>query len=194
MKRILLSILTFCLIITGTNISQVKSKDPFIKYGTWLILQAVPSPAFFEDRNSDNSALRFGLEWQVIPVSYSFNTNKYLSPINIFYITPVKRFSGSVESFFEPSVIIGDYKYAGLKDFMFKTGARIVLPAAHNGEYLAFSIGGGYYWQNTIYDEKIDGITYEAAVYSFFGMLGLKFNYNQNAVSRYSMGLYFKYY
>ncbi len=194
MKHILLSILAFSLIITVTNNSQVKSKDPFLKYGSWLVLQAVPSPTYYEDRNNDKSALKFGLEWQVIPFSYSFNTNKYLSKVSFFFINPVKRFSGSVEAFVEPSVITGNYKYAELKKFSYKTGARFVLPVAQGGEYLSFSLGAGYYMQKNIYDKRIDGVTYEAGVYSFFGMLGLKFNYNQNAVSRYNIGLYVKYY
>lgn len=182
------------IIISLSGFSQIKSKNPIIKYGTWVLLQAVPSPTYFEDRNSNNSKLKFGLEWQVIPVSYSFNSNKYLSKFNVFFINPVKRFSGSVETFFEPSVVIADFKHAELKKFMFKAGVRLVLPVAHRGEYLAVSLGTGYYRQTSIDDRKIDGVTYEAVVYSFFGMLGLKFNYNQNAVSRYNFGLYFKYY
>ena len=194
MKHNLFSILAFSVILTVTINSQVKSKNPFIKYGSWLVLQAIPSPTYYEDRNIDKSTLKFGLEWQVIPFSYSFNTNKYLSKVSFFFINPVKRFSGSVEAFVEPSVIIGNYKYADLKKFSYKTGARIVLPVAQSGEYLAFSFGAGYYLQKSIYDKTIDGVTYEAGVYSFFGMLGLKFNYNQKAVSRYNIGLYVKYY
>jgi hypothetical protein len=182
------------IIINLTSFSQLKTVNPVIKWGSWLLLQTVPSPTFFEDRDDKNSKLKFGLEWQVIPVSYSFNTNKYLSRFNILFINPVKRFTGSVETFFEPALITGDFKYAELKKFMFKTGARVVFPLAQKGEYLAFSLGAGYYRQNSIYDKKIDGVTYEAGIYSFFGMLGLKFNYNQNARSRYNIGVYFKYY
>jgi hypothetical protein len=77
---------------------------------------------------------------------------------------------------------------------MFNTGARAIIPVFHSGEYLSFSLGAGYYQQKNSLDKIINSITYEAAVYSFFGMLGLKFNYNQNAISRYNFGLYFKYY
>ena len=35
---------------------------------------------------------------------------------------------------------------------------------------------------------------YEAGIYSGFGMLGLKFAYKQNAVSKYNVGVCFKYY
>lgn len=186
--------ISLLIIISLTAFSQVKTKNPFIKYGTWALLQAVPSPQFFEDTDGKVTKLKFGLEWQVIPVSYSFNTNKFLSKFNVFLINPVKRFTGSVETFFEPAIVTGEFKYAGLKKFMYKAGARIVLPAAQEGEYLAFSMGAGYYRQTGINGNKIDGVTYEAALYSFFGMLGLKFNYNQNALSRYNFGIYFKYY
>jgi hypothetical protein len=187
-------ILVILLEFSGIGFSQVKLENPFIKYGSWLVLQAIPSPTFFEDRDNYYSRLKFGLEWQAIPVSYSFNANKYVSSFSFFFINPVKRFSGSVEAFVEPEVATGDFKYSDLKKFMYKTGVRFVMPAAQSGEYLAFSLGAGYYRQTTIHDRKIDGITYEAAVYSFFGMLGLKFNYNQNAASRYNIGVYLKYY
>jgi hypothetical protein len=173
---------------------QVKSNNAFWKWTSWALLQTVPSVTFYEDRNAINKGLKFGLQWQVIPLSYSFNSNKYVSPLSTFFIRPSKRFSGSAELFFQPEFIPGGFKNADLKKFMFKSGGRAIFPLAHSGEYLAFSIGAGYYRQTLNSGTVSDGITYEAAVYSFYGMLGLKFNYNQNAVSRYNIGLYFKYY
>jgi len=194
MKLLIIAIIAGYFIFNGINYSQVKIKNPVLKWSTWALLQAVPSPTYFEDRDNNNSRLKFGLEWQVIPVNFSFNANKYVSNLSVFFINPVKRFSGSVETFFEPSLTIGSYRYAGLKKFMFKIGARVVLPAAHNGEYLAFSLGAGYYRQYTVFDKISDGVTYETAAYILAGMIGLKFNYNQRAVSRYNAGIYFKYY
>lgn len=187
---ILITILVFCI---NSSFSQLKNENFLIKWGSWALLQAIPSPTFYEDRNENSSSLKFGLEWQVIPVSYSFNANKYVSNFNFFHIKPNKRFSGSAETFFEPSYIPGGFKNNTLKKFTYKTGIRIVLPVFHRGEYLSFSLGAGYYWQKTI-TQIYDGITYEAGIYSFFGMMGLKFNYNQNAPSRYNIGLYIKYY
>ncbi len=172
---------------------QLKNGNFFIKWGSWALLQGVPSPSFFEDRNDNSTKVRFGMEWQVIPVSYSFNANKYVSNLNFFHIKPNKRFSGSVESFFEPVYIPGGFKNNDLKKFMYKTGVRIVIPVFHRGEYLSFSLGAGYYSQKTP-NRLYDGITYEAGIYSFFGMMGLKFNYNQKALSRYNLNLYIKYY
>jgi hypothetical protein len=174
--------------------SQLKDENPLVKWGSWALLQALPSPTFFEDRNNSEARFKFGLEWQVIPFSYSFNSNKYVSKFNFFHIKPSKRFSGSAELFFEPSIVTGSFKYADLKKFMYKAGARIVLPVAQRGEYFAISFGAGYYSQKKNNGELVDGITYEGVLYTLFGMAGLKFNYNQNAVSRFSIGLYLKYY
>lgn len=175
-------------------VSQVKTNNGLLKWTTWTLMQAVPSVTYYEDRDESNSKLKFGLQWQVIPLSYSFNTNKYVSPVSSFFIRPSKRFSGSAEIFFQPEFIPGNFKYSDLKKFMFKTGVRAIIPVFHRGEYLSFSLGAGYYQQKNNNDKIIDGITYETTVYSFFGMLGLKLNYNNKAVSRYSFGLYFKYY
>ncbi len=130
----------------------------------------------------------------MIPLSYSFKVNKYVSNLSFFYIKPIKKFSGSAEIFFQPSLIVGKYKYSELKKFSYKTGIRLVLPVAQNGEYLAVSVGAGYFSQKTESGILREGITFEAGIFSFYGMLGLKFNYNQNGISRYNMGIYFKYY
>lgn len=174
--------------------AQVKTDNDLWKWTTWTLLQAIPSPTLFEDKNNNKTAVRFGLQWQVTPLLYSFNSNKYVSHFNFFFINPVKKFSGSVELFFQPEYVPGGFKYSELNKFMFKSGSRLNLPVFHKGEYLSFSIGGGYYYNKSKSGEVIDGLTYEAGIYSFFGMLGLKFNYNQKSSSRYSVGLYFKYY
>ncbi len=174
--------------------SQVKEENQLLKWTSWALLQTIPSPVLAEDKNGTHSSLKFGLEWQMIPLSYSFGASELVSPLSSFFIRPVKRFSGSAETFFEPSITIGDYKYAELKKFSYKTGVRLVLPLAQKGEYLAFSLGTGYYSQKRITGELIDGVTYEAGLYTMFGMLGLKFNYNQNADSRYNITFYIKYY
>lgn len=172
---------------------QLKDENPLIKWTSWVLLQAIPSPGFYEDRNGNETGIKFGVEWQVIPVSYSFNANKYVSDFSFLHIKPNKRFSGSAEIFFEPSIIPGGFRRSDLKKFTYKAGLRTVIPVFHRGEYLSFSLGAGYYRQNSP-DIKYEGITYEAGVYSFFGMLGIKFNYNKNAQSRYNIGLYIKYY
>lgn len=187
-------ILSFVFLFNCTTISQIRDYNPILKWGSWALLQAIPSPTYFEDRINEKSRLKFGLEWQIIPLSYSFQVNKYISNFSYFYLKPVKRFTGSAEVFFQPSLIIGNYRYSNQKKFTYKTGVRLVLPVAQNGEYMALSAGVGYFSQKTENGTLRDGITYEAGIYTLSGMLGLKFNYNQNGLTRYSFGLYFKYY
>ncbi len=175
-------------------ISQVKDQNPLLKWSTWAILQALPSVTFYQDDNGSNNGLRTGFQWQVVPLSYTFNTNKYLSHFSFFYLQPVKRFTGSAELYFQPEYIFGGFKNADIKRFMFKSGIRSIFPLAQRGEYLAFSIGAGLSYQRTNTDEIKNTPTLEAGIYSFFGMLGLKFNYNPRAPSKYSFGLYIKYF
>jgi hypothetical protein len=173
--------------------SQVRENAGFWKWTTWTIFQTIPSITYFEDRNETTSAFKFGLEWQLIPFSYAFNSNKYVSPFQSFYINPVKRFSGSFELYFQPVYIPGNFENTDLGKFMFKTGGRLILPVAHSGEYLSFSVGGGLYHYKSA-DDVLNKPTLEAAAYTFYGILGVKYNYNFNSVSRHTFGLYFKYY
>jgi hypothetical protein len=172
----------------------MKSENPLLKWSTWTIMQTIPSVTFFEDKDDVNNGLRTGFEWQIIPLSYSFSANPYISNIGLFYIRPVKRFSGSVELYFQPEYIFGGFRYSSIKRFMFKSGIRIVFPVAQKGEYLSLSVGTGLNYQRLSAGGLKNTPTIETAVYSFFGMLGLKFNYNPNAISKYSFGLYIKYY
>lgn len=187
----LISLIT--IFFNSQSFSQIKEENLLLNWGSWLVLQAIPSPNWYEDKNESKSQYRFGLEWQIIPVNYSFSSNKYVSSFNFFKIKPVNRFSGSAELFFQPSLITGSFRNNDLKKFNWKSGIRFIFPISHNGEYLALSGGFGIYAQNS-YFKKYFGITYEASIYSFFGMAGLKFNYNQNAPSKFNFGLYIKYY
>ena len=109
-------------------------------------------------------------------------------------VKPVKKFSGSAEIFFTPQFALSSFDYSGMNRFMYNTGARVYFPLSHGGEYLSFSLGAGYYSQKNELNSKVDGIMYEAGIYSVFGMFGLKFAYKQNALSRYNAGFYIKYY
>src|SRR5439155_25553022 len=93
------------------SFSQVTGKNPFLKWTTWTLMQAIPSPVYFEDSDSKRTSFKFGLQWNITPFSYSFGSNKMVSPLSFFFIRPVKRFSGSIELFFQPSLITGNYKY-----------------------------------------------------------------------------------
>ncbi|MFI5144109.1 MAG: hypothetical protein ACHQJ4_00810 [Ignavibacteria bacterium] len=174
--------------------TQVKEENPFLKWSSWIVLQALPSVTFYEDNNATSKSIRTGFGWQVVPISYTFRTNRYLSHLNFFYLQPVKRFTGSAELYFQPEYVFGGFKNAPVKRFLFKSGVRSIFPLAQRGEYLAFSLGAGVSYQRTLSNNIKYNPTLEAGVYSFFGMLGLKFNYNPNAPSKYSFGIYIKYF
>ena len=191
-----LLIVSFIPIVLFNTISygQAKRENKIVKGVTWVLLQAIPSPTLFEDRGSTGAGTEFGLEWQVVPYSYTFRPNKLLSHHNFFYLKPVKRFSGSIELFFTPQYVTGSWDNSSLKKFMFNTGTRVIFPLAQRGEYLCFSLGVGYHRQIQVKGGVKDGLMYEAGIYSIFGMAGLKFNYKPSAYSRYNITLYIKYY
>lgn len=174
--------------------AQAERENVFLKYTSWAVMQAIPSPVFFEDNGSSGKGSEFGFEWQVTPVSFTFKPNKYLSHLSFLMIKPVKKFSGSAELFFTPQFVTGGFDHSKAQRYMYNTGARVYFPLAQGGEYLSFSLGAGYYSQKNEFNSKVDGIMYEAGLYSFFGMFGIKFAYKQNAISKYNIGLYIKYY
>lgn len=187
-------ILLIFLLTSSCVHAQADREEPIVKWTTWALLQALPSPVFFQDNGNGNHGTEFGFEWQVTPLSFTFKPNKYLSHFSVLHIKPVKRFSGSAELFFTPQLATGNFDNTKIQRYMYNTGARIVFPFAQGGEYLSFSLGAGYYSQKNEFNSKVDGIMYEAGLYSAFGMLGLKFVYKENAISKYNIGIYLKYY
>jgi len=192
--RKVIFLLVLLLSVSGSAHSQAERERTFLKWSSWALFQALPSPVFFEDRGENGNGLEFGFEWQVTPLSYTFKPNKYLGHFSSFMIKPVKKFSGSAELFFTPQFALSGFDYSRLKRYMYNAGARVYFPLAQGGEYLSFSLGAGYYSQKNEFSSKHDGVMIEAGVYSVFGMAGLKFTYKQNAPSRYNFGLYIKYY
>jgi len=189
-----LFILVITLMFSSSAYTQAEREKPLIKYTSWALMQLLPSPVFFEDKGNGNSGTEFGFEWQVTPLSYTFNTNKYLDNFSVLMIKPVKKFTGSAEIFFTPQYALSSFDYSKIQRYLYNTGARVYFPLAQGGEYLSFSIGAGYHSQKNEYNSKVDGVMYEAGIYSVFGMFGLKFAYKQNAISKYNLGFYLKYY
>lgn len=182
------------LLLSGGAHSQAERERTLLKWSSWTLFQALPSPVFFEDKGDNGNGLEFGFEWQVTPVSYTFKPNKYLGHFSSFMIKPVKKFSGSAELFFTPQFALSGFDYSRVKRYMYNAGVRAYFPLMQGGEYLSFSLGAGYYSQKNEFYSKYDGVMFEAGLYSVFGMAGLKFTYKHNAPSRYNFGLYIKYY
>jgi hypothetical protein len=185
-------VITF--LISTLAYPQAERENPFLKYSSWAVMQMLPSPIFFEDNGNGNSGTEFGFEWQVTPLSYTFKPNKYLNNFSVLLIKPVKKFTGSAEIFFTPQFALSSFDYSKAQRYMYNAGARVYFPLAQGGEYLSFSLGAGYYSQKNEFNSKVDGVMYEAGIYSVFGMFGLKFAYKQNAISKYNLGFYLKYY
>jgi hypothetical protein len=187
--------LIFIVVLYSSNANaQAEREKPLLKYTSWAVLQLLPSPVFFDDNGNGNHGTEFGFEWQVTPLSYTFNPNKYLNHFSTLIIKPVKKFTGSAEIFFTPQYALSSFDNSRMQRYMYNTGARVYLPLIQGGEYLGISLGGGYYSQKNEHSGKVDGVMYEAGIYSVFGMFGLKFAYKQNAISKYNLGFYLKYY
>lgn len=193
--RISCRLFTFIIFLVTQNLqAQAERENIWLKYPSWALMQLIPSPVFFEDNGNGRKGTEFGFEWQVTPVSFTFKPNKYLSHFSFLMIKPVKKFSGSAELFFTPQFVTGGFDNTKAQRYMYNAGARVYFPLAQGGEYLSFSLGAGYYSQKNELNSKVEGVMYEAGIYSGFGMVGLKFAYKQNAISRYNVGLYIKYY
>ena len=186
--------LIFVLLFSSSVFAQAEREKPMLKYTSWAVMQLLPSPVFFEDNGNNIHGTEFGFEWQVTPLSYTFRPNKYLNHFSALIIKPVKKFTGSAEIFFTPQYALSSFDYSKTQRYMYNTGARVYFPLAQGGEYLSFSLGAGYYSQKNEFNSKVDGVMYEAGIYSVFGMFGLKFAYKQNAISKYNLGFYLKYY
>ncbi len=138
--------------------------------------------------------LQFGLKWHITPVNYSFSANRLVSPVQFFKVNPVRRNSGSVELFLQPEWTTSGFQYSDLDRFNLSTGARLYIPVAEYGEYLSLSLGGKYNIRKNKSGQGSDFYSLEAGMYTFFGVLGLQFDYNFTSQSRYDIGINLKYY
>ncbi len=168
--------------------------DNTAKYLTWTALQLLPSPVLIQDANEYNARVQFALRWQVTPLSISFRSNKYVSPLQFFMINPVRRFTGSVEFFVQPEWATASFKYSNLARFGLNAGSRILLPLKGDGEIFSFSIGAKYNYRKDLLNNNNGFSGIETGIYAIYGILGLQFTYNFDKRSRYNVGFYFKYF
>jgi hypothetical protein len=134
----------------------------------WGAAQLVPSPQW---SLLTHDGLRFGLRWQVTPVLYSFGMNRKLSPWRWFVVEPFVRQVGSLELFCSP-------EYVGMNEvdnarWSFRTGLRGYVPILEHGEYLSASLASSFF----VLGGK-RGISYEAGVYFFAGIVGVQTTYS----------------
>jgi hypothetical protein len=148
--------------VRWADATRVRAPSPRLTL-EWALWQLVPSPelAVAED------GLRFGLQWQLTPLSYSFGVDRRLSPWRAFIVEPVVRHSGSVELFFSP-----EYLARAGERFGFRAGVRSYFGLLHRGDYLSVSLGSAY-----MRFGRSDAVAYEGGAYVLFGMLGLQVTY-----------------
>lgn len=198
-KYCISNILVIVLLLTGEFIFPEKLKaqscaQNITKWSTWLLTQTVPSPVFYHDKNESGSKYNFGFRWQITPVNISFGTNKLTNPVSAFKVNPLKRHNGSVEILVEPEWTMENFRYSDLKRFSLGTGMRIYLPLKEYGEYLSSSFAVKYNLQRNNEGNEKNCVGIETGIYSFFGIIGFKFNYNFNCASPYNISLNLKYY
>lgn len=182
------------ILFRGTDIFAQDYRNRTLEWSTWTLVQTVPSPVLFEDRNENDSRLQFGLRWQITPLSYCFNTNKMTSPVSFFKVNPLRRHSGSIELLAEPEWTLSSYRNSGLERFSLASGIRGFIPIQEYGEYLSASLAIKYNFHKNIKGENKNYSGIEAGIYTFFGIIGLKFNYNFCDETRYNISLNLKYY
>lgn len=129
----------------------------------WLAMQAIPSPAL----GLGAGGARFGLRWQVTPLSYSWAINRRLSPWRVLVVEPHARQGGSVELFLSPEVYFGE----GVTPVL-RPGVRAYVPVVARGEYLSLSVGSSY--QRL---DGRDGAALELGAYILFGILGVQLSH-----------------
>ena len=133
----------------------------------WGVAQLIPSPEWITSLNG----AKFGMRWQVTPLLYSFGINKKLSPWRYFITDPLARQSGSVELFFTPEYL--NLKSSFSEKWMFRGGARFYFPIWQKGEYSSISLAMSSFNFN-----GVNGISYEAGIYLFAGILGFQATYS----------------
>jgi len=139
----------------------------------WISSQFIPSPELISIKDN---GVRFGLRWQVTPLLYSFGINRKLNPWRFFVVEPMVRQNGSIELFFTPEWLNVTDKFK--TNWLFRGGVRAYFPLYRRGEYLSGSVATSYYNFN-----GDQGISYEAGIYLFFGILGFQATYSPEMIS-----------
>lgn len=143
----------------------------------WLLVQLVPSPGLW----IGPSGTRFGVRWQVTPVSYSFGINRRLSPWRAFVVEPLTRHAGSIELFGSPEYVAGSGPAPG--GWMLRGGTRAYFPLLDWGETLSCSLGGSALYAR-VHGRDHVAASYEAGLYTLFGGLGVQVTVTPTAALR----------
>jgi len=152
----------------STHVSFQVTEPKVYPSWLWISSQLIPSPELISVKNE---GLRFGLRWQVTPLLFSFGINRQLNPWRFFVAEPLMRQNGSIELFFTPEWLNLTDNFRS--NWLFRGGVRTYFPLYRRGEYLSGSLAASYYNFN-----GEQGISYEAGLYLFFGILGFQTTYS----------------
>ncbi|HMJ16613.1 MAG TPA: hypothetical protein VK524_34600 [Polyangiaceae bacterium] len=145
--------------------ARVRAPSPRLTL-EWAVWQLVPSPELaFGDAGA-----RFGLQWQLTPLSYSFGIDPRLSPWRSFVVEPIVRHSGSLEVFVSPEYLARSSDRLGVR-----AGVRSYFGLLHRGDYLSVSLAAAY-----LRFGDAQAAAYELGAYVLFGMLGLQLSHAPN--------------
>jgi hypothetical protein len=183
------------IVLSGKIYSQGSiAENRTAKYVQWTLLQLLPSPTFYQDSDGKNARIQFGFKWQIIPLNFSFDPNKYVSHFQSFFIYPARRFTGSAEIFVQPELATSSFEYAGLSVFGISAGPRVIIPIIQRGENLSLSLGGKYTYRKDFAGGKNYYYGVEAGIYVLGGILGLQYTQNFNTNTKFNFNLYLKYF
>jgi hypothetical protein len=157
----------------STNVSLEVTEPKVYPSSLWIASQLIPSPELISVKDSHP---RFGLRWQVTPLLFSLGINRKLNPWRFFVVEPLVRQNGSIELFFTPEWL--NLTNGFNTNWLFRGGLRVYFPLYRRGEYLSGSLAASYYNFN-----GDQGISYEAGVYLFFGILGFQATYSPEMTS-----------
>jgi hypothetical protein len=152
---------------TRAALGRSAATEPAIRPSlAWAMFQLVPSPEWLVEQGT----VRFGLRWQVTPLLYSFGIHRKLSPWRSFIAEPLVRHAGSLELFGSPEYIAGGPSSGG--NWLLRGGVRAYFPLVQRGDYLSCSLGG-----SALHFRGEPAASYEAGLYTFFGVLGVQVTY-----------------
>ncbi len=140
MKRTVLSlvVLAIAAVIISPYVHAQDETTSRILNPAWLLLQAVPGVSW----TVLPAETRTALEWEVMPLIYSFGMNKNVSPWHAIFATPPERFAGSIELLctaqFYPAVL-------GNSHWGFSGQMLGHVPLIERGEYLGLNFGAARY-------------------------------------------------
>jgi hypothetical protein len=193
-RSALFAALLVCATAAIQSVAAAADSGWAVRWGTWAALQAVPSPALLSDRGSGGTRLIGGLRWHITPLNWSWSANRMVSPLQVLFVNPVRRYGGSVELFADPEWGLTSYRYSRLARFALGTGARAYLPLDEYGEYLSVSAGARYLIRKDLEGTSRNAWGVEAGLHTLFGIVGLKGTWQFGTEGGYSIGLVLRYY